>query len=619
MGRIGEVYRRALQNADAMKRAPRAEHGRGDNERVLRHLAKVTINPAIAHGLARDVGSLEVGKLADAVLWWPQFAGVRPELVLKSGIPAWGASGDGNATTTLAEPVIVQRQVGAHGAAGGAGLSLAFLAGAAMDADLPITRPRARVERLPRPDRGRHGPQRAHAGRSASTRAPTRSPWTASRSSRRRSSAWPSRTLPARLSGAARGRPARGQERARQLLEPRPPRSGDPDPPAVAPTTVLHTVSGSSVRARPAGRRRSKRARARRSRWRVGDGRTPMRPTARAATIISGDLAAELDRVGDQVLKAARALVPDAVAHDRAGRLARAPAASGRRRASDTASTRAAVDVGWSAASPRTPLDRGCRRAARSCGGRRRRCSTAPRACCSSFAADAVAAARLGIPPTTCMGDCSVGDVAGARRRHARGGRRSPQRARPASPGGVRALRAAGRGRRGGVESVARRHRRRDDRPGSSTSPSARASHQERSRPRRSARRARPARGSRRRAMHAVGAGREVLAAAAAHRARTRVDRGEPRGRVGTAMPRRDAEQHLPLRAQLVGAAGGRRRRGWSRRQLADRARLAHGHGRSGRRRGTRPGRTSRPQSPGRTRCAAAPAQRAVRARRTVG
>jgi urease subunit alpha len=145
MGRIGEVYRRALQNADAMKAARGPESGPGDNERVLRHLAKVTINPAIAHGLARHVGSLEVGKLADAVLWWPQLAGVRPELVLKSGISAWGASGDGNATTSLSEPVLVRRQVGADGAAA-ARLSLAFLAGAAIDADLPTSRPRARVE-----------------------------------------------------------------------------------------------------------------------------------------------------------------------------------------------------------------------------------------------------------------------------------------------------------------------------------------------------------------------------------------------------------------------------------------------------------------------------------------
>jgi urease subunit alpha len=145
MGRVGEVYRRALQNADAMKAARGREDGPSDNARVLRHVAKVTINPAIAHGLARHVGSLEVGKLADAVLWWPQFAGIRPELVLKSGISAWGASGDGNATTALSEPVRVQRQVGADGAAA-ARLSLAFLADAAMEAELPTTRPRARVE-----------------------------------------------------------------------------------------------------------------------------------------------------------------------------------------------------------------------------------------------------------------------------------------------------------------------------------------------------------------------------------------------------------------------------------------------------------------------------------------
>jgi urease subunit alpha len=128
-----------------MKRLRGAEEGPGDNARVLRHLAKVTINPAITHGLAAHVGSLEPGKLADAVLWAPEFAGVRPELVLKSGISAWGASGDGNATTAMAEPVLVRRQVGADGAAA-ARLSLAFLAGAAMDAELPTTRPRAPVQ-----------------------------------------------------------------------------------------------------------------------------------------------------------------------------------------------------------------------------------------------------------------------------------------------------------------------------------------------------------------------------------------------------------------------------------------------------------------------------------------
>ena len=143
MGRIGEILRRALQNAALMKRARGAE-GASDNERVLRHVAKCTINPAITHGLAADVGSLEPGKLADAVLWRPELCGVRPELVLKSGVSAWGAAGDGNATTMLAEPVRVGRQIGALGTAPAA-LSLAFLAGAAMDADLPTSRPRARV------------------------------------------------------------------------------------------------------------------------------------------------------------------------------------------------------------------------------------------------------------------------------------------------------------------------------------------------------------------------------------------------------------------------------------------------------------------------------------------
>lgn len=146
MGRAGEVVRRAFQNADVMKRARgRADYGgRADNERVLRHLAKVTINPAIAHGLAHDVGALTPGRLADCVLWQPHLFGVRPELVVKCGISAWGASGDPNATTMLCEPVVVRRQIGAHGRAA-AQLSLAFVAAAAADAELPTARARAIV------------------------------------------------------------------------------------------------------------------------------------------------------------------------------------------------------------------------------------------------------------------------------------------------------------------------------------------------------------------------------------------------------------------------------------------------------------------------------------------
>ncbi len=143
MGRAGEVVRRALQNADWCKRV-RGSDGASDNDRVLRHLAKVTVNPAIAHGLAEHVGSLAPGRMADAVLWQPALFGVRPELVVKAGVAAWGASGDGNASTMLCEPVRVRAQVGGIGGAP-ARLSLAFLAGSAMDAELPTDRPRARV------------------------------------------------------------------------------------------------------------------------------------------------------------------------------------------------------------------------------------------------------------------------------------------------------------------------------------------------------------------------------------------------------------------------------------------------------------------------------------------
>jgi urease subunit alpha len=149
MGRAGEVVRRVFQNADVMKRARgsagySADPALADNERVLRHLAKVTINPAIVHGLSHDVGALTPGRIADCVLWRPELFGVRPELVVKMGMPAWGASGDPDATTMLCEPVVVRRQVGALGAAP-ARLSLAFVAAAALDAELPTTRSRSVV------------------------------------------------------------------------------------------------------------------------------------------------------------------------------------------------------------------------------------------------------------------------------------------------------------------------------------------------------------------------------------------------------------------------------------------------------------------------------------------
>ncbi len=144
MGRVGETVRRAFQCAAVMKAQRGAGGGAADNERVLRYLAKVTINPAVTHGLSADVGSVRPGRLADLVLWRPELFPVRPELVLKAGMPAWGASGVGGASTMMVEPVRVGSQIAATGAAP-ARVSLAFLAGAAMAADLPTTRERALV------------------------------------------------------------------------------------------------------------------------------------------------------------------------------------------------------------------------------------------------------------------------------------------------------------------------------------------------------------------------------------------------------------------------------------------------------------------------------------------
>lgn len=103
MGRIGETLRRTLQLAHVMK-SWAADAAGTDNERVLRYLAKCTIEPAITHGVSDDVGSLQTGRLADIVLWKPAWLGVKPEVVFKSGFPAWAASGDGNATLEWSEP-----------------------------------------------------------------------------------------------------------------------------------------------------------------------------------------------------------------------------------------------------------------------------------------------------------------------------------------------------------------------------------------------------------------------------------------------------------------------------------------------------------------------------------
>jgi urease subunit alpha len=160
MGRAGETVRRTFGMASVMKRSF-GSAGPDDNERVLRYLAKLTINPAVAHGLAHEVGSVEVGKLADIVLWDPAWFGAKPTLVLKAGVPAWGATGDPNAAIDIAEPLVLGPQFGACGATP-AELSVMFVAQAAVDAgaDLPGVRRRVpvRATRSLRPgSMARHG------------------------------------------------------------------------------------------------------------------------------------------------------------------------------------------------------------------------------------------------------------------------------------------------------------------------------------------------------------------------------------------------------------------------------------------------------------------------------
>jgi urease subunit alpha len=99
---------------------------------VLRYIAKLTINPAIAHGLSHEVGSIEAGKLADIVLWRADHFGAKPQLVLKAGFPAYGVVGDPNASTDRCEPLVLGPQFGAHGATA-ADISVAFVAQAAAD------------------------------------------------------------------------------------------------------------------------------------------------------------------------------------------------------------------------------------------------------------------------------------------------------------------------------------------------------------------------------------------------------------------------------------------------------------------------------------------------------
>jgi urease subunit alpha len=131
MGRIGEVVTRTWQMAHRMKEVEGTQT-RNDNERVLRYLAKITVNPAIAQGIAHDVGSLEPGKLADIVLWRPEFFGVKPQFVVKGGFVAWGPVGSGNDSTRLGQPQIYRPMFGSYGAAP-ASLGVAFVSQASID------------------------------------------------------------------------------------------------------------------------------------------------------------------------------------------------------------------------------------------------------------------------------------------------------------------------------------------------------------------------------------------------------------------------------------------------------------------------------------------------------
>ena len=129
MGRIGEVITRSWQTADKMKKQRgrlSEESGDNDNIRIKRYLAKYTINPALAHGMAHLIGSIEVGKLADLVLWKPSMFGTKPEMVIKGGVIAWAQMGDPNASIPTPQPVYMRPMFGSFGRAG-AHTSIAFV------------------------------------------------------------------------------------------------------------------------------------------------------------------------------------------------------------------------------------------------------------------------------------------------------------------------------------------------------------------------------------------------------------------------------------------------------------------------------------------------------------
>lgn len=153
MGRVGEVIIRCWQTAHKMKvqRGALAGDGAADNARIKRYIAKYTINPAIAQGLSRYVGSIETGKLADLVLWSPAFFGIKPDMVLKGGSIAMAQMGDPNASIPTPQPVHYRPMFGTYGRAG-IESSLLFVSQAALSEDiggrLKLSRPLAPVENV---------------------------------------------------------------------------------------------------------------------------------------------------------------------------------------------------------------------------------------------------------------------------------------------------------------------------------------------------------------------------------------------------------------------------------------------------------------------------------------
>jgi len=138
MGRVGEVIMRTWQTAHKMKfqrGSLQQDSGSSDNFRVKRYIAKYTINPALTHGVAHEVGSIEIGKLADMVLWKPAFFGVKPSLILKSGVIAAAAMGDPNASIPTPQPVHYRPMFGAFGQSCTQS-SVTFVSKAAVEGDI---------------------------------------------------------------------------------------------------------------------------------------------------------------------------------------------------------------------------------------------------------------------------------------------------------------------------------------------------------------------------------------------------------------------------------------------------------------------------------------------------